>query len=83
MNSIDVNNPFDQSLIKSLPISSSAQLESAISKAHSLVENRNNWLPAHQRVEIFERVISIMSEQIEDSLNWRQVKVESLILTQK
>jgi len=66
MNSIDVNNPFDQSLIKSLPISSSAQLESAISKAHDLVENRDNWLPAHQRVEILERVISIMSEQIEE-----------------
>ena len=64
MTTIDVNNPFDQSLIKSLPVSSSEQLESAISKAHSLVEDRDNWLPAHQRVEILERVIEIMSEQI-------------------
>lgn len=66
MTTIDVNNPFDQSLIKSLPVSSSEQLESAISKAHSLVEDRDNWLPAHQRVGILERVIEIMSEQIEE-----------------
>ena len=66
MTTIDVNNPFDQSLIKSLPISSSDEMESAITKAHSLVENRDNWLPAHQRVEILERVIEIMSGQIEE-----------------
>ena len=66
MTTIDVNNPFDQSLIKSLQLSSSEQLESAISKAHSLVEDRDNWLPAHQRVGILERVIEIMSEQIEE-----------------
>lgn len=66
MSTIEVNNPFDQSLIKSLPVSSPVQVESAISKAHSLVENRSNWLPAHQRVEILERVIEIMSEQIEE-----------------
>ena len=66
MSTIEVNNPFDQSLIKSLPVHSSEQLEDAISKAHGLVENRDNWLPAHQRVEILERVIEIMSEQIEE-----------------
>ena len=66
MSNIEVNNPFDQSLIKSLPISTSEQLEEAISTAHGLVENRDNWLHAHQRVEILERVIDIMSEQIEE-----------------
>lgn len=66
MSTIQVNNPFDQSLIKSLPMSTPEQLENAISKAHSLVENRDNWLPAHQRVEILERVITIMSEQVEE-----------------
>ncbi len=66
MSTIEVNNPFDQRLIKSLPVSTSEQLESAISKAYNLVENRDNWLPAHQRVEILERVIEIMSAQIEE-----------------
>lgn len=66
MSTIDVNNPFDQSLIKSLPVSTSEQLENAISRAHSLVTDRDNWLPAHQRVEILERVIDIMSGQIEE-----------------
>lgn len=66
MSTIQVNNPFDQSLIKSVPVSTAEQLESAISKAHSLIENRDNWLPAHQRVDILERVIEIMSEQVEE-----------------
>lgn len=66
MSTIEVNNPFDQSLIKSVPVSTPEQLEDAISKAHTLVDNRDNWLPAYQRVEILERVISIMSEQVEE-----------------
>jgi len=66
MSPIEVNNPFDQRLIKSLPLSTSDQMEAAISRAYNLVENRDHWLPAHQRVEILERVIEIMSEQIEE-----------------
>ncbi|RBP51193.1 aldehyde dehydrogenase family protein [Arenicella xantha] len=66
MSTIDVHNPYDQKVIKSLTINSSSDVEAAMSRAHKLVSNRDNWLPAHQRVEIFERVIEIMSEQIEE-----------------
>lgn len=66
MSTIDVYNPFDQSLIKTLAITDSEKMESAISSAHTLVSNRDNWLPAYQRVEILERVISIMESQIDD-----------------
>lgn len=66
MTTIQVNNPYDQSLIKSLPMSTSEQVEQAISKAHGLIENRDTWLPAYQRVEILERVIKIMKSQTEE-----------------
>lgn len=66
MNSIDVMNPLDQSLIKTLTLNSSAELETAMQTAHQLVSDRANWLPAHQRIEILERTIEIMSEQVEE-----------------
>lgn len=66
MSKIDVHNPFDQSLIKSLPVTSSAEMETAIAEAHALFLDRDNWLPAYQRVEILERVITIMESQIEE-----------------
>lgn len=66
MSTIDVHNPYDQTLIKRLPLSSSEEVEAALSKAHQLVSDRDNWLPAYQRIEILERVIEIMSEQIEE-----------------
>ncbi len=66
MNTIDVLNPLDQSLIKTLTLNSSADLETAMQTAHELVSDRKNWLPAHQRIAIFERTIEIMSEQVEE-----------------
>lgn len=66
MSSIDVMNPLDQSLIKTLTLNSSAELETAMQTAHQLVSDRANWLPAHQRITIFERTIKIMSEQVEE-----------------
>lgn len=66
MTTKQVTNPFDQSLIAEVDVASSEQVEKALATAHNLFANRDAWLPAHQRVAILERVVEIMSEQIED-----------------
>ena len=66
MSTITVSNPFDQSVIDEIPSSTSDQVEQAIATAHSTFEDQQQWLPAYQRVAILERVIDIMSGQIEE-----------------
>ena len=66
MTSIKVNNPFDQSLIQELPETSEREAMEAMDKAFELSTNRKKWLPAYERVEILERVVDIMSAQVEE-----------------
>ena len=66
MTSIKVNNPFDQSLIQELPETSEREAMEAMDKAFELSTNRQKWLPAYERVEILERVVDIMSAQVEE-----------------
>ena len=63
---LDVNNPFSGELIEQLELNTAADVEQALSRAHSLFEDRSAWLPAHQRVAILERTIEIMSSQVEE-----------------
>ena len=61
-----VLNPYDLSVITDLEVADSAAVESALSKASTLAENRDNYLPAYQRVEILEKTVAIMSSQVEE-----------------
>ena len=65
MTSINVYNPFDQSLIESIPQTSEANTVKAMDDACALFDDRKKWMPPYQRVEILERVVEIMSSQIE------------------
>ena len=66
MSSIHVVNPFDQSSVGEVPLVSAAQVDAAITTAHALFLDRDQRLPAWRRVEILERVVTIMTEQIEE-----------------
>lgn len=66
MTDIEVYNPFDQSLLKSIPQSSDQEVAVAMDNACGLFNDRRRWLPAYERVEILERVVAIMSEQVEE-----------------
>ncbi len=61
-----VNNPFDQSLLEELPMCSSEQVEDTVQAAYELFHDRDRRLPAFERVEILERVIEIMRDQVEE-----------------
>ncbi len=63
---LDVNNPFNGQLIQQIELNSAEDVEHALARAHALAEDRSAWLPAHQRVEILERAVQIMGDQIEE-----------------
>lgn len=56
---LKVFSPYDQSLIQELPWTSEDQLEKAISIAHSLFSDSENWLAPHQRIKILENVVEL------------------------
>jgi len=66
MTTQQVNNPFDQSLLEELPMSGPTEVEHALATAYQLYHDRAQRLPAYERVAILERVIEIMSEQVEE-----------------
>ena len=66
MNTITVYNPYDLSSIKDLEQTSEQAVESAMDKACDIFANRQKWLPAYERVEILERVVDIMTSQVEE-----------------
>ncbi len=66
MTTKQINNPFDQSLLSEMQLSSSAEVEQIVDTAQRLFHDREQRLPAYRRVEILERVIELMSSQIEE-----------------
>ena len=63
---LDVYNPFNGELIKQIPVNSADDVEKALVRAHALFEDRSAWLPAYERVDILERAMQIMGEQVEE-----------------
>lgn len=63
---LDVNNPYNGRLIKQVAVDTADDVENALAIAHSLFEDRSTWLPAHQRIDILERAVRIMGDQIEE-----------------
>jgi len=63
---LKVTNPFDQSIIKELPLVGKKEIEQALTKAESLFQNQSKWIPAHERITILERVAKIMSTKIDE-----------------
>ena len=63
---LDVYNPFNGELIKQIPVNSADDVEKALARAHALFEDRSAWLPAYERVDILERAVHIMGEQVEE-----------------
>ncbi|MCK5105486.1 MAG: aldehyde dehydrogenase family protein, partial [Cyclobacteriaceae bacterium] len=58
--------PYDQSLIKEIPLVGKAVVEEALKTAYSLFQDQSKWIPAHERIAILERTAEIMKTQIEE-----------------
>lgn len=63
---LKVYSPFDQSLIKEIPMIGKEEVEKQLQTAYALFQNQANWLPAHQRIEILEKTVEIMKSQVEE-----------------
>lgn len=63
---LQVKSPYDQSLIKELPLVGEKEVEKALTIAHDLFQNQSKWISAHERIAILERTTAIMNSRIEE-----------------
>jgi len=61
---LKITNPYNGELIREIPVNTAEDVEQALAKAHALFSDRAKWLPTYQRVEILERVVSIMQSRV-------------------
>ena len=64
---LKVNSPYDQSLIKEIPMVGKTEVKQALETAYRLFNDRAGWLPPHERMAILHRAAAIMKTR-EDEL---------------
>lgn len=63
---LKVLSPYNQSLIKEIPLDGKAEVEKALTIAYSLFQDQSKWIPAHERIAILEKTAEIMKPRIEE-----------------
>jgi acyl-CoA reductase-like NAD-dependent aldehyde dehydrogenase len=63
---LKVYNPFNQQLLKEIPLNNQNDVEQALANASSLFNNQAKWLPPFKRIEILEKLVVLMINKIED-----------------
>ena len=63
---LKITSPYNFKVIKEIPLDGKAEVEKALSVAHTLFSDRSKWLPAYTRIEILERVAEIMKSRVEE-----------------
>lgn len=66
MSTIKVTSPFDGSIVGEVPYGSVPEVEAALELAQTTFLDHKNTLPTYKRVEILEKVVEIMSSQIDE-----------------
>ncbi|MEP6804929.1 MAG: aldehyde dehydrogenase family protein, partial [Flavobacterium sp.] len=61
--------PFDQSVVKELPMIDKIDIEKVLETAHNLFEDQANWIPAYKRIEILEKAAFIMNDKSEELIH--------------
>jgi len=62
---LEVRSPYDQSLIKKIPLVGKKEVNKALKTAYGLFQNQSKWIPAHERIAILERTAEIMNKRKE------------------
>ncbi len=57
--------PYDRKLIKSIPMITKAAAEKMLKTADGLFRDRSSWLPGYQRIAIMEKLVELMSKEVE------------------
>ena len=63
---IDVTAPFDGAHIACIETGDATAVETALSTAHDLFTDKENWLSAEQRISILEKTTDIMQQRFEE-----------------
>lgn len=66
MSTLDVYNPYDLSLIKTVDLHNAEQAQAMLDKAVALFNDREAWLTIPERVAILKKLIVLMEEQVDD-----------------
>ena len=66
MNTIEVTSPFDGKVVGEVKFSSIANVQNGIDLAQTTFLDQNNSLPKYERIRILEKVVKIMSSQVEE-----------------
>ena len=61
--------PFDQSLVKELPLISKNDIDPILNTAQNLFDDQSAWLPAYKRIEILEKAALLMNERHEELIH--------------
>lgn len=61
--------PYDQSLVKELPLLDHNAIETILNTAESLFNDQPNWIAPFKRIEILEKAASIMNERSEELIH--------------
>lgn len=63
---LQVKSPYNFDVIEEIPLDGIAEVERALSIAHTLFMDRSKWLPAYERIAILESVADIMQSRVEE-----------------
>lgn len=63
---LNVQAPFDRSIIATVDVAGASAIEQALTAAYTLFRDREAWLPAPQRITILERLAELMRERAEE-----------------
>ena len=63
---LQINSPYDLSLIKEIPLVGEAEVEKALATAYGLFSDHSKWIPAYERIAILERTAEIMKGRIDE-----------------
>jgi acyl-CoA reductase-like NAD-dependent aldehyde dehydrogenase len=64
--SLNVTSPYDGSLIRTIPLNDAVDAERMIDRAASLFADRDDWLEPHNRLEILQRLSSLVEGEAEE-----------------
>ena len=62
---LKVTAPYDEHLIKELPLTTMEEAEKLLQKAYALHQDRSKWLPKFERIKILKLFGEILSENVE------------------
>ena len=62
---LKVLSPYDQGLIKEIPLIGTQEIEQAVTTAYNLFVDQSNWIPPYERIAILERTVEIMKNKVE------------------